>query len=164
MSPKNGYRVEIYHGTPADRRIALYLSLFVGGECRSRDLLREWPDPLPVHRGECGRDFWLWQAIAQYLNSGGDPDDIFVEARDALLVGSGAKFENAPAFSLVPLGVPDMYLLNMGLTDEGYMEYLFGSSASTAALLWIEDVHIEMTTLSEIADMLDRAEWDEEDA
>ena len=100
--------------------------------------------------GEMLREQVFWEAVAAYLNSGGD-----IEATASLL----HRLASVPDV-LMPVGIAEGYcLLSTGHVwfeseDEARqrVEHIFVNPDTEDAVHWVEDVLLEATTMQELAE------------
>ena len=139
MNPYDGVRVESME-IPVDGELALSLLVRQQGD-RAHDLqVTESPDTV-VGRGQHLRNWALLEAMARFLNAGGQIDEI-----QAIADRISQLFEE----NGITLSMPDDWYLLHTLQGVPQVYHIFANDVTGQGLIWYEDVYVEAIPLEEV--------------
>lgn len=178
IHPSDGYRVELQ--TDNETYAAVVLFFVANGKCEWYTTLREFrlDDDTDIEPTDASRDSWvvlakakrfynIWRALCSYLNAGGRMSDFifsFVQRPRNLVVGVADSRVLQTLKKLKPLTPPEGFsLLSTGPSADVSCEHIFANEKDERAIVWCEDIALEMTDLRTLDELLSNPYGDEED-
>lgn len=137
----DGYRVIPLEAQSPDKFLELWLQLQSSGEVQYACRVWRSPNNDVEDVGVMHREFWLWRAIAHYLNAGGKIENL----RDSL---QQSIFANDDFLQVD--WEPGTILLDTGPADGG-AQHVIANLVTSEVVIWSEDLFVVHTTLEELA-------------